>query len=138
MFHVFNRSCCGSKLIVKQSNLTYSFLQALSWTTIVISPPSISIITASTYLFLTNLGAAIAEVANDAIVAELSKQQPLPSTTNNNHSSSSRRGTLQSFCWICTAVGAVLGNLLGGIFISSFSPLHVFFIFSIFVASNSS
>ncbi|KAI6673391.1 hypothetical protein NL676_001297 [Syzygium grande] len=50
-----------------------AFLQAVSWLAIaILSPSSITII--SIYLLLSNLGASIAEVANDAIVAEVGKQ----------------------------------------------------------------
>ncbi|KAE9594861.1 putative folate-biopterin transporter, major facilitator superfamily domain-containing protein [Lupinus albus] len=99
-----------------------AFLQVLSWLAIANSPSTMSIFTISIYLLLSNLGAAIAEVANDAIVAEMSKQPP--SSTKNSQPSSS--GNLQSFVWIASSVGGVLGNLLGGIFISRFAPQSMF------------
>ncbi|KAB1994649.1 hypothetical protein ES319_D13G113200v1 [Gossypium barbadense] len=53
-----------------------AFLQAMSWLTIVIlSQSNISIVTLSLYLLLSNLGASVAEVANDAIVAEMGKSE---------------------------------------------------------------
>ncbi|XP_019420127.1 PREDICTED: probable folate-biopterin transporter 7 isoform X2 [Lupinus angustifolius] len=107
-----------------------AFLQALSWLVIANSPSTISIFTISIYLLLSNLGAAIAEVANDAIVAEKSKQPP--SSTKNSQPSSS--GNLQSFVWIASSVGGVLGNLLGGIFISRFAPQSMFLVFGLLLA----
>ncbi|KAK7246193.1 hypothetical protein RIF29_41053 [Crotalaria pallida] len=108
-----------------------AFLQALSWLAIAISRSSLSIFTISIYLLLSNLGAAIAEVANDAIVAEMSKQPP-SSTKQSSQPSSS--GNLQSFVWIASSVGGVLGNLLGGIFISRFAPQSTFLVFGLLAA----
>ncbi|KAF1890623.1 hypothetical protein Lal_00013218 [Lupinus albus] len=107
-----------------------AFLQVLSWLAIANSPSTMSIFTISIYLLLSNLGAAIAEVANDAIVAEMSKQPP--SSTKNSQPSSS--GNLQSFVWIASSVGGVLGNLLGGIFISRFAPQSMFLVFGLLLA----
>jgi MFS family permease len=105
-------------------------LQALSWLAIAISPSNISIFTISIYLLLSNLGASITEVANDAIVAEMGKQPP-SSTTNSQQPSSS--GNLQSFVWIASSIGGVLGNLLGGIFIGRLSPQSMFLFFGLLV-----
>uniref|UniRef100_A0A6N2LUY7 Uncharacterized protein n=1 Tax=Salix viminalis TaxID=40686 RepID=A0A6N2LUY7_SALVM len=56
-----------------------AFLQSVSWLAIaILSPSGISIITLSLCLLLSNLGASIAEVANDAIVAETGKQPAVP------------------------------------------------------------
>lgn len=52
------------------------------------------------YLLVSNAGASIAEVANDAIVSELGK-----------HPSSSA-GEIESFVWMASTVGGLLGNLL--------------------------
>ncbi|CAK8531466.1 unnamed protein product [Lathyrus sativus] len=109
-----------------------AFLQALSWLAIAISPSSISVFAISIYLLLGNLGASIADVANDAIVAEMDKQPP-PSTTEHSQQPSSS-GNLQSFVWIASSLGGVLGNLLGGIFIGRLSPQSMFMIFGFFVA----
>ncbi|XP_058762155.1 probable folate-biopterin transporter 7 [Vicia villosa] len=107
-----------------------AFLQALSWLAIAISPSSISVFAISIYLLLGNLGASITEVANDAIVAEMGKQSP--STKHSQQPSSS--GNLQSFVWIASSIGGVLGNLLGGIFIGRVSPQLMFMFFSLLVA----
>ncbi|KEH37107.1 folate-biopterin transporter [Medicago truncatula] len=111
--------------------LRETFLQALSWLAIAISPSSISVFTISIYLLLSILGASITEVKNDAIVAELGKQPP-SSTKHSQQPSSS--GNLQSFVWIASSVGGVAGNLLGGIFISRFSPQSMFMFFGLLVA----
>ena len=76
----------------------------------------------SLYLLLSNLGTSIAEVANDAIVAEMGKSKK-------SHSASS--GELQSFVWMASSVGGVLGNLLGGIAIDRFSPQSMFLFFGL-------
>ncbi|KAA3487685.1 putative folate-biopterin transporter 7 isoform X1 [Gossypium australe] len=100
-----------------------AFLQAISWLTIVIlSQSNISIVTLSLYLLLSNLGASVAEVANDAIVAEMGKSE-------NSQSASS--GELQSFVWMASSVGGVLGNLLGGAAIDRFSPQSMFIFFGL-------
>ncbi|XP_004486501.1 probable folate-biopterin transporter 7 [Cicer arietinum] len=106
-----------------------ALLQALSWLAIAISPSSISIFSISIYLLLSNLGASIAEVANDAIVAEMGKPPP----SSKKHSKPSSSGSLQSFVWIASSVGGVLGNLLGGIFIGRLSSQSMFMFFSLLV-----
>ncbi|XP_010266379.1 PREDICTED: probable folate-biopterin transporter 7 isoform X2 [Nelumbo nucifera] len=106
------------------------FLQAVSWLTIAVLPStSISIFTVSLLLLLSNLGASIVEVANDALVAETGKQ---PTSSKKSQPSSS--GELQSFVWIATSVGGVLGNLLGGIVIDRFSPQMMFLVFGLLLS----
>ncbi|KHN44666.1 probable folate-biopterin transporter 7 [Glycine soja] len=107
-----------------------AFLQALSWLVIAISPTNMSIFAISIYLLLSNLGASIAEVANDAIVAEMAKQTPF----SIKHPQPSSSGNLQSFVWIASSAGGVLGNLLGGIFIGRFSPQSMFLYFGLLLA----
>ncbi|XVF06810.1 hypothetical protein REPUB_Repub06bG0082700 [Reevesia pubescens] len=102
-----------------------AFLQALSWLAIaILSQSNISIFTMSLYLLLSNLGASIAEVANDAIVAEMGKSKM---------SQSASSGELQSFVWMASSVGGVLGNLFGGIAIDRFSPKSMFLFFGLFL-----
>lgn len=82
------------------------FLQALSWGTIAFLPgggSSISII--AILLALSNLGASMVDVANDALVAECAKKKK-------------SNGELQSFAWFSTAVGGVLGNLVAAFALS--------------------
>lgn len=96
----------------------------MSW--IAICSSGISFLSITFYLLLGNLGASIVEVANDAIVAETAKQ---PTSSKNTKSSSF--GELQSFVWMASSIGGVLGNLIGGIMIDKFSPQRMFFIFGI-------
>ncbi|XP_011015763.1 PREDICTED: probable folate-biopterin transporter 7 [Populus euphratica] len=108
-----------------------AFLQAVSWLAIaILSPSGISIVTLSLCLLLSNLGASIAEVANDAIVAEIGKQPTSPPKKSQSYSS----GELQSFVWIASSAGGVLGNLLGGIAINIYGPQAMFLFFSLAVA----
>ncbi|XP_041016106.1 probable folate-biopterin transporter 7 [Juglans microcarpa x Juglans regia] len=108
-----------------------ALLQALSWLAIaIISPSSISIFTITVYLLLSNLGASIAEVANDAIVAEVGKQP----TSSSKISQPSSSGELQSYVWMASSAGGVLGNLLGGIVIDRFSPQTMFLFFCLLLA----
>lgn len=112
-------------------SLTAALLQAVSWLAIaILSQSAISIFTISLYLLLSNLGASIAEVANDAIVAETGKQPASSSSSKSSQGS----GELQSFVWMASAAGGVLGNLLGGIAIDKFSPQSMFHIFGLLVA----
>ncbi|KDP39560.1 hypothetical protein JCGZ_02580 [Jatropha curcas] len=107
-----------------------AFLQAISWIAISIIPQSsLSIFCISMYLLLSNLGASIAEVANDAIVAEIGKQ-----LTTSSKKPQSSSGELQSFVWIASSAGGVLGNLLGGVAIARFSPQAMFLFFGFIVA----
>ncbi|XP_060204135.1 probable folate-biopterin transporter 7 isoform X2 [Lycium barbarum] len=105
-------------------------LEAMSWIAIFLSPSNISFFTITLYLLLGNLGASIVEVANDAMVAELGKP-PISSSKNSQQSSS---GQLQSFVWIASSVGGVLGNLAGGIAIDRFSPQVMFLMFGILLS----
>ncbi|XP_024971028.1 probable folate-biopterin transporter 7 isoform X2 [Cynara cardunculus var. scolymus] len=101
-----------------------ALLQAVSWLTIASLPSSsMSFFTITVYLLLGNLGASIVEVANDAVVAECGKQ-----SANDSGSSSS---DLQSYAWVASSIGGVLGNLLGGISITQFSPSAMFSFFGI-------
>ncbi|KAK6936491.1 Biopterin transporter family [Dillenia turbinata] len=105
-----------------------AFLQAASWITIVIlSKSGISILSLTIFLLLGNLGASIAEVANDAIVAETGKQR----TSSAKKSESLSSGQLQSFVWMASSVGGVLGNLIGGVAIDKFSPQAMFLSFGV-------
>ena len=73
------------------------------------------------FLLLSNFGASICEVANDAIVEKAGKIV----------TSSSGSGQLQSFAWMFGSSAGALGNLLGGIALSNFSPKIMFLFFSI-------
>ncbi|XP_042490404.1 probable folate-biopterin transporter 7 [Macadamia integrifolia] len=102
-------------------------LQAVSWFVIALLPLSnVSIITISIFLLLGNFGASIVEVANDALVAETGKQGSSP-----KKSQSSSSGELQSFVWMAASIGGILGNLLGGITVESFSAQAMFLAFGL-------
>ncbi|KAF5735296.1 hypothetical protein HS088_TW15G00798 [Tripterygium wilfordii] len=108
-----------------------ALLQAVSWLAIAVLPTSgISISTMSLYLLLSNLGASIAEVANDAIVAEMGKE----GGASSGKSQSSSSGELQSFVWMASSIGGVIGNLVVGVAISRFSPRSMFLFFGLLVA----
>ena len=96
-----------------------ALLQAISWIAIAIIP-EISIATLTIFLLLSNLGASIAEVANDAIVAEAGKLTRGSSAAN-----------LQSFGWMSGSSAGVLGNLLGGFVINRLSPTTIFLFFGL-------
>ena len=103
----------------------------MSWLAIaILSPSSISIFSITLFLLLSNLGASIAEVANDAIVAEVGKQP----TSSSKSSQSSSSGELQSYVWMASSAGGVLGNLLGGIVIDRTSPQTMFLFFGLLLA----
>ncbi|KAL0464490.1 UNVERIFIED_CONTAM: putative folate-biopterin transporter 7 [Sesamum latifolium] len=104
-----------------------AFLQALSWIAIAISGKSgISFFSIMFYLLLSNLGASIVEVANDAMVAEAAKQPPSTKKTKPSPS-----GELQSFVWMASSIGGVVGNLIGGIAIDKFSTQMMFLVYGI-------
>ncbi|CAM8976442.1 unnamed protein product [Rhodiola kirilowii] len=108
-----------------------ALLQAVSWIAIAILPTSkISIFTMSVYLLLSNLGASIVEVAHDAIVAESGKQPARGGAQQPSSSSSD----LQSFAWMASSLGGVLGNLLGGFAISRFSSQNMFLVFGLLLS----
>ncbi|XP_010672067.2 probable folate-biopterin transporter 7 [Beta vulgaris subsp. vulgaris] len=103
-----------------------AILQLLSWVAVaILASSSISVSILSFFLLLSNLGASIAEVANDAIVAEISKQ---PTFSKKGQSSSA--GGLQSFVWMASSLGGVIGNLAGGVAIEKFSTRTIFLTFS--------
>ncbi|KAL7253451.1 hypothetical protein ACSBR1_007897 [Camellia fascicularis] len=124
-----------SVYIASQHRIPYiaigAFLQAVSWIAIaILSPSNISFFKIILYLLLGNFGASIVEVANDAIVAETGKQ-PSASSKNSQMSSS---GELQSFVWMASSIGGVLGNMLGGVAVDRFSPEAMFFLFGVILA----
>ncbi|XP_072986712.1 probable folate-biopterin transporter 7 isoform X1 [Typha latifolia] len=99
-----------------------ALLQAVSWLAIASLPgSSISVGILTLFLLLSNLGASIVEVANDAIVAEAGKQSSSPSAS----------GQLQSFAWMSASIAGALGNLFGGMAINQFSPRTMFLLFAL-------
>ncbi|CAI9776940.1 unnamed protein product [Fraxinus pennsylvanica] len=79
-------------------------LQVLSWGSLAVIPVASEALPALVACVLvTNLGASIAEVAKDALVAEYGHKNKILG--------------LQSYAFMALAVGGVLGNLLGGFFL---------------------
>ncbi|MCO5573252.1 hypothetical protein L7F22_027021 [Adiantum nelumboides] len=68
-------------------------------------------------LLVSNVGAAVAEVVNDALVAESVQKEV-----------GRAKGDLQSFVWLALAAGGILGNLTGGFALSEFN-YHVCCVF---------
>ncbi|KAF2314075.1 hypothetical protein GH714_021974 [Hevea brasiliensis] len=67
-------------------------------------------------VLLGNLGASITEVAKDALVAEYGQKH--------------KKTGLQSYAFMASAVGGILGNLLGGCFLLKTPPQNMFIIFA--------
>ncbi|CAM6093315.1 unnamed protein product [Calypogeia fissa] len=96
-------------------------LQLISWSAVTFSPfATSSAILFTAALTFGNLGAAIADVMNDALVAEVSKKQR-----------GNGKGELQSFAWLIMASGGLLGNLLGGFALKKLELTSMYFIFLI-------
>lgn len=94
-----------------------ALLQAVSWLAIAfLARSNVSVLALSLYLLLSNLGASVVEVANDAIVAEAGKQ---------------KNTELPSFVWMASSLGGILGNLLGGIAIKTVSSRSTFLVFGL-------
>lgn len=68
------------------------------------------------FVLLSNMGASITEVAQDALVAEYGKKHKI--------------GSLQSYAFMALAAGGILGNLIGGYLLLKLPPRAMFFIFS--------
>ncbi|MCO5570068.1 hypothetical protein L7F22_023782 [Adiantum nelumboides] len=96
-------------------------LQAICWGIIALLPnEGSSVIMVAVLLALTNLGSSIADVANDALVAECAKKKK-------------STGELQSFAWFWTAAGGVLGNLVAAFAMGRVEFKLMFSIFGIFL-----
>ncbi|KOM24939.1 hypothetical protein LR48_Vigan27s000900 [Vigna angularis] len=92
-------------------------LQVLSWSLLALVPVAQEVLP---YLIasvlISNLGASIAEVAQDALVAEYGKKHKI--------------GGLQAYAFMALAAGGILGNLIGGYFLQKMPPRTMFAIFS--------
>ncbi|GFY81454.1 major facilitator superfamily protein [Actinidia rufa] len=98
-----------------------ALLQVLSWGTLALIPfAGETLPTLIACVLLSNLGASITEVANDALVAEYGQ----------NHKMSG----LQSYAFMALATGGILGNLLGGFFLKSQGPNSTFLVFTCLLA----
>ncbi|WCJ24152.1 Major facilitator superfamily protein [Euphorbia peplus] len=92
-------------------------LQVLSWGPLALIPVVRKALpTVVACILLSNIGASITEVANDALVAEYGHKHRM-------------RG-LQSYAFMASAVGGILGNLVGGFFLMKAPPNIMFLIFA--------
>ncbi|KAK1592527.1 hypothetical protein Q3G72_026343 [Acer saccharum] len=96
-------------------------LQILSWGSLAFFPvASQALPTIMACVLLSNLGASIAEVAKDALVAEYGQKQ--------------RVVGLQSYAFMAAAGGGILGNLLGGYFLLKSPSKTMFLIFAVLLS----
>ncbi|XP_030477096.1 probable folate-biopterin transporter 8, chloroplastic isoform X1 [Syzygium oleosum] len=92
-------------------------LQVLSWGPLALIPLAREALpNLVACVLLSNIGASISEVAMDALVAEYGQKHNL-------------RG-LQSYAFMASAAGGILGNLLGGYILLRTPPKDMFFIFT--------
>nr|KYP42966.1 hypothetical protein KK1_035587 [Cajanus cajan] len=92
-------------------------LQVVSWNLLAFVPIAHEILpNLIASVLLSNLGASITEVAQDALVAEYGKKHKI--------------GGLQSYAFMALAAGGILGNLIGGYFLQKLPPRTMFVIFS--------
>lgn len=115
-------------------------LQLIAWTSIaLVTSVSSTATILTTFLTITNFGGAISEVVQDAMLAEAGKNKVGAQQGNTLHSFSPFNfhrfvscsepvffvvfpGELQSFAWLCMAVGGVVGNLSAGYAMKILSP----------------
>ncbi|XP_019059586.1 PREDICTED: probable folate-biopterin transporter 9, chloroplastic isoform X2 [Tarenaya hassleriana] len=71
-------------------------------------------------VLLSNLGASITEVAKDALVAEFGQRYQL--------------NGLQSYAFMASAIGGILGNLLGGYCLFKTPPRIMFLVFAVLLS----
>ncbi|KAG0560668.1 hypothetical protein KC19_9G003700 [Ceratodon purpureus] len=101
-------------------------LQLFSWTAIAVhSGASSTAAVLTIFLTITNIGAAIAEVVNDAMIAEAAKNK-----------AGAQQGELQSFAWLAMASGGVVGNLTAGYAMKILPPQMMLAIFISLVAAQ--
>ncbi|KAG0612698.1 hypothetical protein M758_6G046600 [Ceratodon purpureus] len=101
-------------------------LQFVAWGAIVMHPGASSSVAVLTgVLTMSNMGAAISEVMNDALVAEAVKSKQ-----------GARQGELQSLAWLALATGGLFGNLMGGFALQRMDTTTMFSIFMILVGTH--
>jgi folate/biopterin transporter len=101
-------------------------LQLFAWTAIAVhSGVSSTASVLTLFLTITNLGGAISEVVNDAMIAEAGKNK-----------AGAQQGELQSFAWLALASGGVVGNLTAGYAVKILSPRAMLTIFISLVAAQ--
>lgn len=101
-------------------------LQVVAWGAIVMHPGvSSSVAVLTGVLTMSNMGAAISEVTNDALVAEAVKSKQ-----------GAGQGELQSLAWLALAAGGLLGNLMGGFALQRIDATTMFSIFMMLVGAQ--
>ncbi|KAK4356934.1 hypothetical protein RND71_022544 [Anisodus tanguticus] len=98
------------------------FLQAFAWGQLALTSSASEALRAlMACVLLSNVGASITEVAKDALVAEYGQRNRMPG--------------LQSYAFMASAAGGVLGNLIGGYFLlKTQQPKLMFLAFSAVLA----
>ncbi|XP_042513614.1 probable folate-biopterin transporter 8, chloroplastic [Macadamia integrifolia] len=90
-------------------------LQILSWGAIALVPVGGEVLPMlMACILMSNIGASITEVAKDALIAEYSQKHKL--------------GGLQTYAFMALAAGGLLGNLLGGFFLSKTQQTRAMFL----------
>ncbi|XP_021865653.1 probable folate-biopterin transporter 9, chloroplastic isoform X1 [Spinacia oleracea] len=96
-------------------------LQVLSWGPLSLIPfVGEALPTLMACVLLSNLGAAITEVAQDALIAEYGQKHKIVG--------------IQSYAFMAIAVAGILGNSLGGILVSKIHPRALLLIFSLLLS----
>lgn len=96
-------------------------LQGLAWGSLAIFPGAREVLPSlMAFVLLSNLGASIAEVAKDALVAEYGLRYQM--------------NGLQSYALMASAVGGILGNLLGGYCLLKTPPRVLFLAFTVLLS----
>uniref|UniRef100_A0A7N0UPP5 Uncharacterized protein n=1 Tax=Kalanchoe fedtschenkoi TaxID=63787 RepID=A0A7N0UPP5_KALFE len=98
-------------------------LQILAWGPLALIPDAGRAITPlMSLVLLSNLGASITEVAKDALVAEYGQEHKITG--------------LQSYAFMASAAGGILGNLIGGFCLLKTEPRTMFLLFSALLSTQ--
>ncbi|KAM1087313.1 hypothetical protein ACFX2B_012707 [Malus domestica] len=98
-------------------------LQVLSWGPMALIPVAARAVpTLMACVLLSNLGASIMEVAQDALVAEYGQEKNMTG--------------LQSYAFMAAAAGGILGNLIGGYFLMKTPPRTMFLVFAVLLSAQ--
>ncbi|KAK6914189.1 Biopterin transporter family [Dillenia turbinata] len=99
-----------------------ALLQVLSWGPLALSQVAREVLPGlMVFVLLSNLGASVAEVAQDALVAEYGKK--------------TKTVGLQSYAFMALAAGGILGNLVGGVFLRhTTQPRTMFLVFALLLS----
>lgn len=99
-----------------------SVLSFIPWLLLgLFEPIRMSSVSMTGILTIQNLGAAMADVVIDAMIAEAARKER-----------AEYAGDLQSMSWFAMALGGMLGSVVGGFALSAFDVNGIFLLFSIF------